>query len=246
MATCISVLRPALLARLQRGQHLVLFGPRGSGKSALLSWLHERLSRGGMPCGFCERTSTLNDITRAFEQAYPTVSTATTSRRNARARLLLASEDRPGVLLLDHLSHVSTAMLGFMRRLRGGPLGVLMAVDVDVERERERLRRWHLGTMSVSMPPTPPRNLRRLFRAHCAGLDIPPLTPRHEREMVRAARGRPGWILRCAGMIGDARYWRGDTLYASVLCADTEIALRLDGLAGKMVSDTTFSSDGPP
>jgi hypothetical protein len=121
-------------------------------------------------------------------------------------------------------------MTGFLRRLRGGIAGVVLAVDVETERERQRLRQRQLGTSDVAMPPMTTHRLRGLLRARIAELDIPHLAPEHERRLLRAARGRPGWIVRCAQLLAHRRYWRHGTLYVSVLCTDTEIALRQGAL----------------
>jgi predicted ATPase len=215
-----------LIARLQRGEHLVLYGPRGSGKTTLLARLHAHFERAGIPCALASVTACLDDITRTFEHAYPEVDTAAITRRRARSRLRLAADRRAGVLLLDHATRVSTAMLGFLRRLRGGIASALLVVDVEVERDLERVRGWHLGSFRLRMVPATPRQLHKLFRSHCAEHSMPHVAPGEERQIVRAARGRPGWIVECTRRIPRARYWRGGTLHVSTLCVDTEIALR--------------------
>lgn len=174
-------------------------------------------------------TTSLDDITRTLERAYPYVDTIGTTRREARARLLLAADCNEGVLLLDHVTNVTTAMLGLLRRLRGGIAGVLLAIDVDEERDRRHLPNRHLGISWLPMPLTSTRTLRKLFRRYTTGGKRAP-TLNQERQIVRAARGRPGWIIECARLIPQKRYWHGQTLYASVLCIDTEITLRQGGL----------------
>jgi predicted ATPase len=226
MASGIKQFHSSLITRLQRGEHLVLHGPRGSGKSTLLAKLHTRLARAGVPCALSSTTSCLDDITSTFAHAYPEVDTITTTRRKARARLVSAADHRAGVLLLDQVTTVNTAMIGFLRRLRGGFAGVLLAVDVDKECDRQHLRHRHLGTLSLPMPLASPRRLRRLFRACCTDGKVPRLSPVHERQIMRAAHGRPGWIVQCAHFISQRRYWRDSILHVSVLCVDTEIALR--------------------
>jgi predicted ATPase len=216
----------ALLARLKRGEHLVLYGPRGGGKSALLAGLQARFARTGIPCGLSAATAHLDDITRALARAYPDVDTAAATRRVARARLRMAADRHGGVLLLDHVTQVSTAMIGFLRRLRGGIAGVLLAVDVENKRDRERLRHRHLGTSTLPMPPASPGKLRKLIRDCCAEHRTTPMQPKAERDVIRAARGRPGWIVQCARLMRQPRYWRHKTLLVSVLCLDTEITLR--------------------
>ena len=213
-------------ARLARGEHLVLFGPRGIGKSTLLVELEGRLRDGGTPCARAPATRCLDDITRALEQAYPTVATHAIARRTARARLWNAADLRRGVLLLDHLTQVSDAMVSFLRRLHGGVLGVLSAVDVEVERERRQMQPWRLGATRIRMPRTSNTVLRELLRARCAELGSPVPAPETERRLLRAARGRPGWVIACAQGLADARYWRGRQLFVALLCTDTEITLR--------------------
>jgi hypothetical protein len=102
------------------------------------------------------------------------------------------------VLLLDHLTDVSNAMVGFLRRLHGGVVGVLLAADFEVERERRRMKPWRLDALSVRMPPTSAPRLSQLPRATCTELRLLPIGPQIELQLLRAARGRPGWILQCA------------------------------------------------
>jgi predicted ATPase len=226
MSVSIKQFESALVTRLKRGEHLVLYGPRGSGKSVLLAGLRERFAHTRIPCGLSAVTAHLDDVTRALARAYPDVDTAVATRRIARARLRMAADRNGGVLLLDHVTHVNTAMIGFLRRLRGGIVGVLLAVDVENKRDRERLRHRHLGTSTLPMPPASPRRLRKLFRDCCAQDGATRLHPNESRNIIRAARGRPGWIVQCARLMRQARYWRNETLLVSVLCLDTEIMLR--------------------
>lgn len=218
--------RADVLERLRRGEHLVLYGPRGAGKSTLLAGLYTEFRARGVPCALASAAAHLDDLTRALEQAYPDIDTANISRRRARSRLRLAADQREGVLLLDHVSVVGTAMIGLLRRLRGGIAGVMLAVDIETERERLHLRSRQLGTVHLPMLPLTARRLHRLFRQRCADLAVPPIAPRQQRQIIRAARGRPGWIVQCARLATHDRYWCHDELYVSVLCTDTEIALR--------------------
>ncbi|MGH8126870.1 MAG: hypothetical protein ACRETC_00680, partial [Gammaproteobacteria bacterium] len=96
----------------------------------------------------------------------------------------LAAERNRGVLLLDHVTASNTQMVGFLRRLRGGVVGVLFAVDVDVERDFQAMRGKHLGTSSIRMPLASNVRLRRLFRARCQPDVMEKITALHEREIV--------------------------------------------------------------
>ncbi len=217
--------------RLLRGEHLTLCGPRGSGKSTLLTRLHSHFLAAGVPCAYSSITTSLDDITRALERAYPGVLTEDVSRRAARSRLWMAADQRSGVLLLDHFSAVSNAMVFLLKRLHGRIAGVLTAVDVDDQRERSRIRRpSRYGAMSVRMPPTPTRQLRRLLYTLTGGLGLPPLAPGIEQKLLEAARGRPGWIVKGMELACEPRYWCEHGLLIATLCVDTEAAVRYQAL----------------
>ena len=217
-------LRSDLFDRVGRGEHLILYGPRGSGKSILVSQLHARFAKANTPCGVAQYTSCLDDIMRTMESAYPEVNIQGVARRTARAKLWNAADRRGCVLLLDHLTKVSTAMVGFCRRLRGGIAGILFVIDVDVERERQRMRAKRLA-LSVRMPPVSMRQLRRLLRSRCAEHHLT-VALGMERQILRAAQGRPGWIVQCTTLMRQGRYWHDGQLYPTLLCTDTEITLR--------------------
>ncbi len=220
-----------LQRKLLRGEHLTLLGPRGSGKSTLLARMYSQLVVAGIPCAYSRATTCLDDITRALERAYPGVEAADITRRVARARLWAAADQRAGVLLLDHFSSVSNAMVFLLKRLHGKVAGVLTAVDVEEQRDRSQIRRpSRYGAMSIRMPLTPTRQLRRLLYTLIGGFGLPPLAPNLEQNLLKAARGRPGWIVKCAELACESRYWCEHGLLVSALCVDTEAAVRYQAL----------------
>ena len=164
----MTLIRSSILLRAISGQRVLLYGPRGSGKSTLLEQLRVELVRQAVPCGYAPSTAHLDDITRALTTAYPAVKAAAVRRRTARARLRLAADRRGGVLLLDHVSEVSNAMVGFMRRMVGGMTGIVLAFDVESDTERAAaIRPGRLGGLPIRMPETSARQLKVLWRRLC-------------------------------------------------------------------------------
>jgi predicted ATPase len=213
-------------SRLRAGSHLILYGPRGAGKTTLLADLGRQNRALGAPCGLAPSTCGLPDIVAALVEAYPRTDIEGISRRTARARLRSAADRVPGVLLLDHTTAVTTAMLGFLRRLRGGIAGALLVADIDTAHERERLRAWHIGALAVRMPAASDHQIRQLLRAAIQTGNLPEIETRAAQQLVRAARGRIGWLTSCIGRSRAQEYWGDGRLHLAALCTDTEIALR--------------------
>lgn len=225
-----SDLTARLHRRLLRGEHLMLYGPRGSGKSTVLAELHEQFQSSCVPCAYSARAAVLDDITRALERAYPYIDTREVGRRTARMRLWEAADRCSGVLLLDDFRCTGSAVVAFLRRLHGKVAGVLTAVNVDTEKERSRMRPWRYGAMSVRMPAVPARQLHRLLDERWRAVSLPPLDGSAARELIEVARGRPGWITKCVELAREGRYWRAYGLRVTALRVDTELAVRYPAL----------------
>lgn len=213
-------------SRLQAGSHLILYGPRGGGKSTLLAILRDQNRSMGAPCGLAPVTSGLSDIVAALAQAYPGTDVEGLGRRAARARLRMAADRVSGVLLLDHATGITTAMLGYLRRLRGGIAGALLAVDVDTPHERERMRAWHAGALSIQMPPASDRQMHQLLMEAIQSSDLPQVESKLAQQIAHGARGRIGWLNECIRRLGMQEYWRDGRLHLAALCTDTEIVIR--------------------
>ncbi len=222
---------------------MLLFGARGTGKSTFLATLRDQCEASGTPCALCSRTLGLADLVDTFSRAYPDADTFGLQRRALATRLRLTAESKPGILLLDHVRELTTAVIGFLRQLRGGLVAVLCCVDVDAEFERERLLGWRRHALCARMPPMPNAQLRRLLlRLYSAHDRAAPGTKDAEvvgqqslrgdleatalTALICAARGRVGWIVECARRLQLPEYWTDARFHLAALCADTEIALR--------------------
>jgi energy-coupling factor transporter ATP-binding protein EcfA2 len=213
-------------ARLRTGSHLVLYGPRGAGKSTLLRAMGNHYKASGTPYGFARQTSGLPDIVAALAEAYPNADIDGLNKRAAGVRLRLVADRAPGVLLLDHATMVTTAMLGYLRRLRGGIAGVLLVVDIDSSHERDRLSSWHVGAPSIRIPLVSNRRLHQLLSAAAQASGLPKMEPRMARYIIRIARERIGWVTEYIRRLQMPEYWRDNRLHSAVICMDTEIAIR--------------------
>lgn len=222
----IRAFRAHLEARLRAGSHLILYGPRAAGKSTLIREIADHCKAIGTPCGLAPETSGLPDIVAALADAYPYADVEGLTRRETAVRLRWVADRAPGVLLLDHTTMVTTAMLGYLRRLRGGIVGALLVTDVDSPHERDRLRSWQAGALSIRMPTASSRRLRRLLSAVTPARHLPELEPQMVRYMVRVARGRIGWMTECIRRLQMPEYRRDGRLHLAALCMDTEMAIR--------------------
>jgi len=217
--------REKLLAQLQgaamTGKTVLVFGPIGIGKTAILRELQRRVAAAGRPCGYASRVTALGDVTRALGDAYPEVSAHERTQRSYRASLRMAVEVRPGVLLLDHLARAGTGLRGFLRSLQGTGLGVLLAGDVEYPRDRARLRELRLAYREEEVPPLTPRQLRRVLEDGLRARTLPwPLGERDRAVLLDAAQGRPGRVVAFAERLADAQYWEDGHLRVARLTGD--------------------------
>lgn len=207
----------ALAGHLDEGHFVLLYGPRGVGKTAVLQALAGRCSAAGLAVGTAERTATLADLVAALELAYPGVDVDVT-RQRARARLRLAAESSPCVLLLDHVGHVGTAFKSLLRSLRGTGSGVVLAADADNAREHERVRGLHLAHREIELPRLGAASIRALLRKLLATASV--AHPPHEDDverLVHAAEGLPGRATWFVAELAREAAWRDGRVRAEWL-----------------------------
>ncbi|MDA8141993.1 MAG: ATP-binding protein [Desulfobacteraceae bacterium] len=206
---------------LLAGQTLLLYGPVGSGKSAVLQALARGIQKKRRPCGFCRRTQALSDITGALLAVYPEVRVEGRTPRLVRSYLADAIEARPGVLLLDHLGEAGTQFKGYLRALRGTGLGVLLAADAEGPRDHQRVRGMHLSFQEIKVPPLSGRFLRRIMDDGIRAAPLPyPLGPADLAALILMAHGRPGWIIMAVQLLADTHYWRDGRVLKESLRAE--------------------------
>lgn len=212
----------ALRERLLRGEQVVVQGPRGIGKTRLREALEAEYEECHVPCALASEVGALSDVTSALVDVYGESSYDGLTQRRIRARVRNVAEQRPGVLLLDHVTNVPTALRSFLRSLRGGPIGVAYFADVDTPAQHARLRGFHLGHIELAAPEISRRALRQmLVRGHIADDDG------HAQEsLVRKARGRPGFILACIELARDDHYWSEGRLLVTTLAGEAELVTR--------------------
>lgn len=169
-------------AMLDEGQVVVLYGPVGVGKSALLRALARRARQRRRPCALATRTASLGDFTGALSHAYPGVPNDGTQRQ-LRGRLRMAVQSRPAVLLLDQLGHPGTAFKGAIRAMRGTGVGIVLAADVDQPRDHEQLRAMGLSHWEIELRPLHGHSMRALLQALLERRTLAhPLTIGHVRD----------------------------------------------------------------
>ena len=108
----------------------LVHGPWGIGKTTLLFEAARQVRASGLRTGYAPRTLGLGDVVAALEQAYGAAHPDVPARRR-RSSLRVACELDVGLLLLDGFSARGSALVGFLRSLRGKRLGVIAAADVE-------------------------------------------------------------------------------------------------------------------
>ena len=214
----------SLVSRLLEGRTILLYGPLGGGKTAILEAVADVVKNRCRPCGVSVRTESLQDVTDALRQAYPSISVKGLNPRRVRVALDTAVEADPGVLLLDHLHGAVPRFKGFLRSLMGTGLGVLYAADTESRRDHLRYRSLRLACEEEAVPPLSRRHMHCIAESVFSREVFPyPLIREEVSSLVRIADGRPGWIDMMARLLRREEQWFDgevlkELLRANVLC----------------------------
>lgn len=216
----------SLTAQALAGHTVLVFGPLGIGKTAILQEVVRRAAEAGRAHAYAARTAAMQDVTRALAEAYPAVSARAGSQRQLRSRLLLAVEERPGILILDHVQRAGTALKGLLRTLDGTGLAILIAADVEHARDHARVRAMRLAYREQHVPPLHGRHMNLILDAHLAQRPLPhPLTEVDRSSLLRIAAGRPGVIHMLLERLEMDRYWRDGQVLSEILRSDVSMAI---------------------
>jgi hypothetical protein len=213
-----------LEAGLVPGRTIVLHGPTGAGKSAVLEALESRARVRGIAAGRAANARNVGDLTSALLAAHPGVDRSGGWPR-VRARLREEAEKRRSLILLDHLENIGTAFKHLLFSLRGTRASVVLAADVDHPRDHARVRALGLSHQEIALAPLHPSSMRALLRALLRARALPHrLGPEDFWLLCRIARGLPGRAVWLADALGDPEAWRAGRIRGPWLLREALIA----------------------
>jgi len=225
-----------------KGQTVLLYGPIGIGKTAILEAVRLVIIKKRRPCGFAVQTGSLSSLTSVLLTAYPYACNNAVTQRQIRNALRAAIENNPGVLLLDHVHNPGTQFKGFLSSLRGTGLGVLISADAEVPRDHVRLRSMHLAWRDMAVPPLSNRYMYRILADSLSVKLLPnPLKNSDRAALVKMAHGRPGWILMISDLLQKTDFWsNGNVLLANIRIS---IMTLIAGMYFESIGDFSYAKN---
>ena len=209
---------------LDRGETTLLFGPVDVGKSSVLRMLERGAKNRSLPCALVPATRGVSDVWDGIRLSYPDVDDDDATRV-VRARLRAAIDERPGWLLLDHLTASGLALKATLRSLRGSGLGVLVAIDTENAHDHSSARSLRLTHREKPLPRLHANSLHAILAKRIAERRLPfSLDGDSARELVAAAEGLPGRIARFVDALTREEAWHDGSPRTSWLKIEATIA----------------------
>ena len=208
---------------VQAGRMLV-HGPWGIGKTTLLTEAARAVREAGFRVGYSARTESLADVVRALASAYPAAAGGSVPARQRRSALRLAVEQDPGLLVLDGLDASGTALIGFLRSLRGKKLAVVAAAEVEDSEDLAIARSSGLAYRELAVPRLGGHELGRWLELLNRRFPLPfDLNVTARGVLLDLADGRPGILERAWARLRAGRYWRGPVPLLETVAADVRL-----------------------
>ena len=196
--------------------HVLLVGPAGIGKTALLRQVRQRC-----PLLICEETSSLRRICDSLERQLGWIHRKlnVVERKN---RLLAYLERRGEPVAFDHVARTAPRVARFMGKLSEMiPIWIACRSDQpnDIGDVWEHLYKF----TSVEIPPLKTEETRRLILQAVAEKNIQPDARRHIRELHRMSQGNPRMLEELIIELAAREYKMDGSFGLNLLALDREI-----------------------
>lgn len=211
--------RERLLAQLRQlfvaRKHVLIVGPHGIGKTAILRQLRQQC-----PFLHCEETSSLRRIADGLERqlGWTHRKLNVIERKN---RLLAYLSKRGEPVVFDHVAATVPRIAQFMGRL-GEAIPIWIACRSAQPPEIGHVWQHLYKFERVEVPPLNATETHRLINEAIAAGNIQPDARRHLRELHRLSRGNPR-ILEELLIELSARHYRMDSFGVDLLELDRKI-----------------------
>ncbi|HAK95988.1 MAG TPA: hypothetical protein DCM87_13605 [Planctomycetes bacterium] len=199
-----------------RRRHVVLFGPAGIGKSALL-----RRVAGGVPLLMSPRSLRLSDVCAFLERGLG--SAGARQRLPARVRHLLSAVGGTGAtVVLDGVARAGSDLTWFVERLMER-VPVWIAARSDDVRDLGRLWALSAGFERVELSPFRPAETRAFVEAAVELGLVPREAIRIVAWLHRQSAGSPLVLCELVAALAEGRYDLGNPLALERLDLDRRI-----------------------
>lgn len=211
--------REKLLSRLRqlylRRAHVLIVGPVGIGKTAILRQLRQIC-----PFLHCEETSSLRRIADGLERQLGwTHRKLNVIERKNRLLAYLAKRGEP--VVFDHVASTAPRVARYMGRL-GEAIPIWIACHSDQSSEIGHVWQYLYKFTRIAIPPLSTAETQRLIAEAIAGGNIQSDARRHMRELHRLSAGNPRMLEELLIALS-ARHYRMESFGLDLLAFDRTI-----------------------